>query len=100
MDLQEATAEIRRRIGDDSGLNATVKLALDNEQVIVIDGASSPNQVHNTDATVKMKLSDLGKILNGRLSPTTAFMMGKLKAEGNTAVAISFATILNDKRPD
>lgn len=97
MDIQAITQQMRDRVGDSSGLNATLKFAFD-EGVIYIDGKSTPNTVSNddkpADCTIKVKLADFLQIADGKMDPTTAFMMGKLKVEGNTAVAMKLGPIM------
>ena len=39
-------------------------------------------------------MGDLGEIIEGRLNTNTAFMTGRLRVEGNMAVAVSFGKIM------
>lgn len=98
MTLQEFTDEIRRRVGTDSGLNATVKLATD-QGVIYIDGRQNPTVVSNEDAeadsTIRVSLSDLQKLGTGELNPMTAFMFGKLKVQGDMGLAMKIGQKLS-----
>ena len=48
MSLESATQAIRAKVGDDSGLDATLKFDMGADGVIVIDGKSTPNTVSNT----------------------------------------------------
>lgn len=97
MDIQAITAQMRDRVGDSSGLNATLKFAFE-DGFIYIDGKSTPNTVTNedkpADCTIKVKFADFIQISEGKMDPTTAFMMGKLKVEGNTAVAMKLGPIM------
>jgi putative sterol carrier protein len=98
MSLDDLTQKIRERVGDDSGLGATIKFALGDEGVIFVDGASSPNSVSNDDneaqCTIVMSMDDFGELLSGELDPTTAFMMGKLKVEGDMSIAMKLSSVL------
>ena len=78
MDLQTATESFRSKVGDDSGLGATLKFDCGADGVIVIDGASSPNTVDNTnrdtDCTIALSLDTLGEMMSGELNPMNAFI--------------------------
>jgi len=91
MTLQEFTEEIRKRVGADSGLDATVKLNTD-QGIVYIDGKQVPNVVSNedkeADCTLQVTLDDLRKMRTGELNPMTAFMFGKLKVKGDMSVAM------------
>jgi len=91
MTITEFTEEIRRRIGTDSGIDATVKLDTD-QGVVYIDGRQVPNQVTNedkdADCTLSVTIDDLQKMGTGELNPMTAFMFGKLKVKGDMGVAM------------
>lgn len=96
--LEEITEGIRQRVGDDSGLDATLKFDLGDDGVIYVDGESTPNTVSNedkdADCTMKMSREDFLKMVNGELDGTTAFMMGKLKIEGSMGVAMKLKSVL------
>jgi len=98
MSLDSLTEQIRTRVGEDSGLGATVKFAFDDGGVIFLDGKSSPNSVSNedqdADCTIRISQGDFTDMLAGELDPTTAFMMGKLKVDGDMSVAMKLSSVL------
>ena len=97
MSLESITEAIRAKVGDDSGLDATVKFVLD-DGVIFVDGKSSPNAVSNddedADCTITMSTENFEELMAGELDPTMAFMTGKLKVDGNMAVAMSLQKVI------
>lgn len=98
MSLESTTERLRGRVGDDSGLGATIKFIFEDDSVIFIDGASTPNSVSNedteADCTIHITLEDFEAIGAGDLDPTTAFMMGKLKVEGDMTIAMKLSSVL------
>ncbi len=96
--LEEITEGMRDRVGDDSGLDATLKFDFGDDGVIFLDGASTPNTVTNedkdADCTMKISRENFLAMVNGDLDGTTAFMMGKLKIEGNMGVAMKLQSVL------
>jgi len=96
--LEEITEGMRDRVGDDSGLDATLKFDFGDDGVIFLDGTSSPNTVTNedkdADCTMKISKENFLAMVNGDLDGTTAFMMGKLKIEGNMGVAMKLQSVL------
>lgn len=99
MSLADVTTDIKGRVGDDSGLEATLKFAMGDEGVVFIDGTKTPNEVSNEDAeadcTIELTMEDMLAIIGGDMDPMTAFMMGKLKVEGNMGVAMKLQTVLS-----
>ena len=98
MDMQACTEALRAKVGDSSGLNATLKFDCGADGVVVIDGKSMPNTVSNdntdTDCTVAITLENLGALLTGELEPATGFMMGKFKVSGDMAVAMKLQRVV------
>ena len=98
MSLENFTETVRSKVGDDAKLNATIKFAFKEGGALFIDGKSTPNSVNNdenaaADCTVKVSLEDFGKLMERKLDPTTAFMMGKIKIEGDMGVAMKLGRL-------
>ena len=99
MSLESSTDMIRSNMGEDSGLGATVKFDFGDDGVIFMDGKTVPNSVANegddADCTIIMSLENFESMLAGDLDPTTAFMMGKLKVEGDMTIAMKLSSVMN-----
>ncbi len=98
MDLQACTEALRAKVGDASGLNATLKFDCGDDGIVFVDGKSIPNSVSNddkdADCTVGISLDNLTAMLEGDLEPATAFMTGKLKVSGDMSVALNLQRIV------
>jgi len=99
MTLESSTETIRSNMGEDSGLGASVKFNFGDDGLIFLDGKNVPNSVSNddtdADCTISMSIDDFENMLAGDLDPTTAFMMGKLKVEGDMSVAMKLSSVMN-----
>jgi putative sterol carrier protein len=98
MTLDECTTALRAKVGDDSGLNATLLFDCGADGAILIDGKSTPNAVTQgagqADCTIGITLADLGALIQGELEPATAFMIGKLKVSGDMSVALKLQRVV------
>jgi putative sterol carrier protein len=98
MTLDEVTARMRGRVGEDSGLGAKVKFDFGADGVILLDATQTPNVVSNEDAeadcTIRISLDDFVEMGAGELSPAMAFMMGKLKVDGDLGLAMKLQGLL------
>ncbi len=98
MSIESVTQTLTERVGADAGLNATLKFDCGSDGVIFIDGKSTPNTVSNAnsdaDCTVGVSLEDLTAMMAGDLAPTTAFMSGKLRVEGDMGVAMKLQSLM------
>lgn len=100
MTLENFTETVRSKVGADSGLNSTIKFVFKEGGVLFIDGKSAPNTVSNdedaaADCTVKVSFEDFSKLMERKLDPTTAFMMGKIKIEGDMGVAMKLGRLFS-----
>jgi len=98
MDLQACTDALRAKVGDSSGLNATLKFDCGADGVVIIDGRAVPHTVSNVnsdaDCTVGLTLANLAALLTGDLEPATGFMMGKFKVSGDMSVAMKLQRVV------
>ncbi len=98
MDLQACTETLRAKVGDASGLNASLKFDCGADGVAYIDGKSVPNTVHNqdleADCTIAITLENLAALLTGELEPATGFMMGRFKVSGDMGVAMKLQRVV------
>ena len=97
-DLDTITQRIKAAVGENSGLGKVVKVDFGNDGKILIDGASTPNKVTNddgpADTTISIAIDDLKAMANGALDPMMAFMMGKMKIQGDMSIAQKLAPLL------
>jgi putative sterol carrier protein len=98
MDLRACTEALRAKVGDSSGLAATLKFDCGADGVAYIDGKSIPNAVHNddvdADCTIAITLENLAAMLSGELDPATGFMMGKFRVVGDMSVALKLQRVV------
>ena len=98
MDMPACTETLRAKVGDTSGLNATLKFDCGADGVLVLDGRSVPNTVSNapteTDCTIAITLENLAALLSGELDPATGFMMGKFRVSGDMSVAMKLQRLV------
>jgi putative sterol carrier protein len=98
MDMQTCTETLRTKVGESSGLNATLKFDCGDDGVIFLDGASVPNTVSNenkdADCTIAITHENLVALLTGELEPATGFMMGRFKVAGDMSVALKLQRVV------
>ena len=98
MSLEDLTKKVSEKMGQDSGLDATLKFDLGDDGVLFLDGKSSPNKVTNddgeADCTVGVSLEDLKAMIAGDLDPMAAFSLDKLRIEGDMGVAMKLGSIV------
>jgi putative sterol carrier protein len=90
----EAIAEKMRSRVESSGFDRSVKFDCGADGVVVIDGTSISTADAPADCTIKLDKDDLEALIAGELNPTTAFMQGKIKVEGDMSVAMALSQVI------
>lgn len=97
-DLETITQKIAAAVGENSGLGKIVKFDFGDIGKILINAATVPNVVSNDDSaadtTIQISIDDLKAMAAGSLDPMMAFMMGKMKIQGDMSVAQKLAPLL------
>ncbi len=97
MSLDKYTDLIKKKTADIDNLNKKVKFDLTDEGIIHIDATVVPPKVTNedldADVTLILSADNFEGLLDGSLNPQMAFMMGKLKIEGQMGLALKLADI-------
>lgn len=93
MGVQAIVDQIKPKV-ESAGFERSVKFDTGQDGVIVIDGATISTADQDTDCTIKLSLSDLEDMISGELNPTTAFMTGKIKIEGDMSVAMALSQLI------
>jgi putative sterol carrier protein len=97
MNLAQATQKVETLASNHGGkFGQKVNFKFD-EGVIHLDDTVTPTSVTNEEATapctIKMKLENFDKLMNGDLNPMMAFMSGKMKIDGDKAIAMKLASL-------
>jgi putative sterol carrier protein len=99
MSLDGVTGGMRDRVAKNGAISGkTVIFDFGDDGVVRIDGKADPAVVDNdngdADCRVKVALSDFMEIAEGKQNAQMAFMMGKLKVEGDMSIAMQLGKIL------
>lgn len=98
MSLGNITGNMKARVGNDCGIPKVIKFDFGNDGKVRIDGTVKPNVVDNLDSpadcTIRIGMSDFLDISAGRRNAQMAFMMGRLRVEGDMGIALQLGKII------
>jgi putative sterol carrier protein len=97
MNLESLTARVQSLAAKKGGaIGSKIKFQFD-EGFIYLDDTVSPTHVSNknekADCTVKVSLSNFDKLISGEMNAMGAFMLGKIKVDGDMSVAMKLSSL-------
>ena len=87
--IDQAVAILNEKMGD--GIEGTAKFVLSGEGSIIVDSDGARAGDEDTDVSLTASADVFQNILSGDQNPTSAFMTGKLKVDGNMGMAMKMA---------
>jgi putative sterol carrier protein len=89
--LDKAVAALNERLGN-ADFHGTVKFVIDGEGSVVVDSKGARVADDPADVTLSANADTFQDIMSGDLNPTSAFMTGKLKIDGDMGLAMKLAS--------
>ncbi|MEM6906140.1 MAG: SCP2 sterol-binding domain-containing protein, partial [Pseudomonadota bacterium] len=72
----------------ETGFDGSVKFDVEDEGVIRIEDGAVLTEDGDSDVTITASMDTLMELFEGELSPTGAFMSGKIKIDGDMGIAM------------
>ena len=97
MNLENTTTRVQELAAKKGGsIGSKIKFQFD-EGYIYLDDTVSPAIVSNedgqADCIVKVSLSNFEKLISGEMNAMGAFMLGKIKVDGDMSVAMKLSSL-------
>lgn len=90
--IDQAVSELNAKLG--GGFDGSAKFVIPGEGSIVMDEQGAREADDDTEVTLTADADTFREILDGDLDPTTAFMTGRLKLDGDMGQAMKLAAAL------
>lgn len=78
----------------EGGFDGSAKFIIEGEGTVVLDSAGVRAGDEDTDVTLTADTDTFQAIMDGDLNPTSAFMTGKLKVDGDMGTAMKLGGVL------
>lgn len=92
--LQQAAAELNQKLGAD-GFDGTAKFDITDEGCIMLDQSGARVADEPAEVTLTADAETFKSMMDGDTNPTSAFMTGKLKVDGDMGLAMKLASVLS-----
>ncbi|UZD91500.1 SCP2 sterol-binding domain-containing protein [Cognatishimia activa] len=89
-----AVKALSEKLGD-GVLDGSVKFEIEGEGALIIDANGVRASDDDADVTLTADADLFQDILSGDVNPTSAFMSGKLKVDGDMGMAMKLGSILS-----
>ena len=93
-DLMNKAVEMFSAKVEETGFDGSVKFDIEGEGIVRIEDGAVTQEDGDSDVTISASPDVLLELFNGDLSPTAAFMSGKIKIDGDMSVAMKMSQLL------
>ncbi len=90
--IDTAVAELNAKLG--GSFDGSAKFVIEDEGSVVMDQSGARAGDDPTEVTMTADAETFREILDGDLNPTSAFMSGRLKVDGDMGQAMKLAAVL------
>ncbi|MFT6023783.1 MAG: putative sterol carrier protein [Ascidiaceihabitans sp.] len=91
--IDQAVVALNEKLAG-SNFDGTAKFDIEGEGGVIIDGTGARASDEDADVTLTADVETFQGILSGDTNPTSAFMTGKLKVDGDMGMAMKLASVL------
>ena len=91
--IDQAVAALNEKLG--GGFDGTAKFVIEGEGAIMLDADGARAGDEDAEVTMTADADTFREILTGGLNPTSAFMSGRLKIDGDMGAAMRLAPALS-----
>ncbi|WPZ28402.1 SCP2 sterol-binding domain-containing protein [Sulfitobacter sp. OXR-159] len=91
--VNEAVVVLNEKLAD-SDFDGTAKFDIEGEGTVMMDENGARAADEEADVTLSADAETFQSILEGDTNPTSAFMTGKLKIDGDMGMAMKLAAVL------
>lgn len=91
--IDAAVTALNDKLGQ-SGFDGTAKFVIEDEGAIMLDDGGARAGDEEAEVTMTADTDTFRAILDGSLNPTSAFMTGKLKIDGDMGAAMRLGSAL------
>ena len=92
--IEQAVVALNGKLGT-GGFDGTAKFVIEDEGAIMLDSDGARAGDEEADVTMTADADTFRDILEGNLNPTSAFMSGRLKIDGDMGAAMRLAPALS-----
>ena len=97
--LAKAVEILTEKMSGVEAFGATIRFDFDGEGAILVDGNNEPPTVTSdtdseADCTITASEDAFREMMDGELDPTSAYMTGKIKIDGDMSAAMNVARVL------
>ena len=91
--LDQAVAALNEKLGG-AEFGGSAKFDIEDAGAVVIDASGARISDEETDVTLSADVETFQGIMTGDMNPTSAFMTGKLKVDGDMGMAMKLASVM------